>query len=198
MASLLNPVTWKALRDWRKRGWSDHAPQFVKEAIFRKYAIPGAPWVETGTFYGATTAVLAAMAPKVYTIEPAEKLFKRATKKFAGSNVEVINGTSEEVFPRLLPTLSGDLCFWLDGHYSAGSTYQGKTDCPIEDELSAIAANLAQMDRVSLLIDDVRCFTSTSEDFRDYPSIDFLVDWARAHGFTWRIEQDIFIMRNWT
>ncbi len=194
----MNPFTGlKALMDWRKRGWSDNAPQFAKEAILRKYAIAGATWVETGTFMGATTRFLASISPKVCTVEPAQKLFERAKRRFANTHVEVINGVSEEIFPSLLPTLSGDICFWLDGHYSAGQTFKGATDCPVEDELKAIEANLASFGKVSILIDDVRCFLSTAADFDDYPSIDYLVDWSRKHGLNWRIEQDIFIIRNW-
>lgn len=197
MPALLSPGTLLGLRDWQKRGWTDHAPQFVKESVLRKYAIDGATWVETGTFMGKTTRFLSAMAPAVHTIEPAPKLFKRAQRKFKGTNVTVINGTSEEVFPSLLPTLEGDLCFWLDGHYSAGQTFKGETDCPVEDELRAIADNLDRFELISILIDDVRCFLSTAADFDDYPSIDYLVDWARDHDMIWRVEQDIFIIRNW-
>jgi hypothetical protein len=187
----------KALRAWKKRGWSDNAPQFVKESILRKYSIPGATWVETGTYKGTTTRFLSAMAPKVYTIEPSEKHFRRAARQFANSNVEVIQGVSEDVLPDLLPTLSGDICFWLDGHYSAGKTFRGEKDCPVEDELSAIEENLSRFQRVSVLIDDVRCFLPSAENYDTYPSINHLVDWARARGYEWRVEQDIFIVRNW-
>ena len=192
-----SPARIKGLFDWRKRGYSDHAPQFIKLAILEKYALDGATWVETGTFMGATTRFLASLAPKVFTVEPAPKLFARAERKFAGTHVTVLNGVSEEVFPDLLPQITGDVCFWLDGHYSAGQTFKGATDCPVEDELSAIEASLPNFEKISILIDDVRCFLSTADDFADYPSIDYLVDWARKHGFNWRIEQDIFIIRNW-
>ena len=188
----------KALIDWRRRGYSDHAPQFVKEALFARYAIPGATWIETGTFMGKTTQVLAGLSPRVYSIEPAPRLYERATRKFAGSHVTVLNGVSEEVFPELLPTLSGDVCFWLDGHFSGGSTFQGATACPIEQELDTITACLPQFGKLTILIDDVRLFVHNTGAFADYPSLDYLVDWARARGFEWRIEHDIFIIRNWS
>ena len=188
---------FRALSDWQKRGWSDHAPQFVKQAIFEKYSIDGATWVETGTFMGRTTRFLASLSPKVYTIEPAPKLFKRAKRRFRNTHVHVLKGTSEEIIPALLPKLSGDICFWLDGHYSAGQTHKGPTDCPIEQELAAIAANLGNFGKVSILIDDVRLFLTSETTYADYPSVDYLVDWARAQDFEWRIEQDIFILRNW-
>jgi hypothetical protein len=31
-----------------------------------------------------------------------------------------------------------------------------------------------------------------------YPTLDELVDWARAHKFHWQIEYDIFIAKNWS
>lgn len=188
----------RPLARWHRLGWSNNAPQFVKEAIFRKYSLPGATWVETGTFRGKTTQFLSRLAKQVYTIEPAQIYFEKAAKKFAGSNIEVINGASEDVFPDLLPKLSGDICFWLDGHYSAGATFKGATDCPVEQELAAIDDTLNQFGKVSILIDDIRLFVTTDAAFSDYPSIDFLVDWARSHGFSWRVEQDIFILTNWS
>lgn len=198
MPAILSLGTLRGLHAWKKRGWSDNAPQFVKEAILRKYAIGGATWIETGTYMGTTTRFLSAMAPQVYTIEPGEKLFRRAARRFANTNVEVIQGVSEDVFPDLLPTLSGDVCFWLDGHYSAGKTFRGDKDCPVEDELAAIDHSLSRFGCLSILIDDVRCFLPSAGNHGAYPSIDYLVDWARTRGFEWRIEQDIFIIRNWS
>ena len=183
------------IRKWRKRGYLDEAPQFVKQHIFLKYAVPNAPWVETGTFRGKTTLFLSKHSTKVYTIEPAKALYDDAVKMLADRNVELFNDVSEAVFPELMPKLSGDFNFWLDGHYSAGRTFKGDTDCPVEDELRAIENNLSNFGKVSILIDDVRCFLQVDPTFSDYPSIDYLVDWARKHGFAWNIEQDVFIMR---
>lgn len=179
---------------WRGRGYLDHAPQCVKECVLLAHGIPGAPWVETGTFRGTTTAFLLRHFGKVYSIEPEPRLFARVAKRFAGKPVELFNDVSETVLPDLVARLSGDCNFWLDGHYSAGDTFKGKKDCPVEDELAAIAANLGRLGRVAILIDDVRCFLPANADYPDYPSVDVLVDWARAHGFDWRIEHDIFIM----
>jgi hypothetical protein len=188
----------KGVSKWRKRGYLNEAPQFVKEQLFLKYGVPNAPWVETGTFRGKTTLFLAKHSTKVYTIEPAKELYDNAVKMLAGRNVELFNDVSEAVFPNLMPTLSGDLNFWLDGHYSAGRTFKGDTDCPVEDELRAIENNVSNFGKVSILIDDVRCFLQVDPGYSDYPSIDYLVDWARKQGFSWSIEHDIFIMRNYS
>jgi len=190
--------SYRALRTWRKRGCLDNAPQFVKENVFLRYGIPNANWVETGTFQGKTTDFLERNFGKVYSIEPAKALYDNAVKKFSGRDVALFNDVSEAVFPSLLPTLGGDCNFWLDGHYSAGATFQGMQDCPINDELASIAANLDKFTKVAILIDDIRCFHTFNTDYPDYPSLDSVVDWARAHGFNWCIEQDILIMRNFT
>lgn len=186
---------YRELREWRKRGYSENSPQFIKQKIFLKHGIPNAQWIETGTYMGATTEFLAGHFPLIHSIEPGEDLFNNAVNRFEDKkNINLYNDVSENVLPELLPELSGEINFWLDGHYSGGVTFQGEKDFPVEDELAAIKSNLPNFTKVVILIDDVRCFLSASE--YDYPSLDDLVDWAREQKFSWRIEHDIFIMRN--
>ena len=187
-------INKKNMIDWAARGYSEHSPQFIKELVFLRYGIPGAPWIETGTYQGVTTNYLAKRFPHVTSVEPSEKLYERAREKFKGRNIEIINDVSENAFPKILPKLSGDINFWLDGHFSAGITFKGKSDCPVEQELESIKDNLANFDKVLILIDDVRCFLPEREDYPDYPSLDYLVQWAGENGFSWNIEHDIFIM----
>jgi hypothetical protein len=146
---------------------------------------------------GDTTSLLSKVAKMVYSIEPEPTLFSEAEQRFSNtSNVKMIKGLSEGVFPRLLPTISGDICFWLDGHYSAGITFQGPQDTPIMDELSAIGENIARMSKVVVMVDDIRCFDPKNPEFSAYPAVDVLVDWARKHNLKWHIEHDIFIAKN--
>ena len=163
-----------------------------------KYGIPNAQWVETGTFLGTTTKFLSQRYPFVYSVEPGKKFYEDALDLFSGKNVKLFNDASENILPILLPELRGDINFWLDGHYSAGDTFKGDKDCPIEEELAALKDNLSQFDKVSVLIDDVRLFPQNNTSSSGYPSINYLVDWARDNGFNWRIEQDIFIMRKFS
>ena len=107
----------------------------------------------------------------------------------------IFNDVSENVFPKLLPNLKGNINFRLDGHYSARKTFKGAKNCPVEDELNAIEKNLSNFAGLSILIDDVRCFLPDNSQYSDYPSIDYLVDWARRLNMRWRIEHDIFIMQ---
>ena len=173
----------------------DNSPQIVKQKIFLKYGIKDAVWIETGTCFGTTTKYLSDLFPHVYSIEPEPKLYASACKRFEGKNVTLFNDVSEHIFPSLLPKLSGNVNFWLDGHYSAGITFKGEKECPVEDELMAIEKNFVNFDRLTILIDDVRCFLPNNASYTDYPSIDYLVDWARRMNLHWRIEHDIFIMQ---
>jgi hypothetical protein len=186
----------RMMRHWRRRDYAAPSPHAVKQAVLRRHHVEGAAWVETGTASGDTTAFLSGFAPRVYTIEPQREFHRAAVARFARlSHVEPLLGTSEEIFPELIDRLAGDLCFWLDGHYSGGSTFEAAMDTPIRRELEVLARHLPRLGRVAVLIDDIRCFDPELPDFRDYPPLDDLVDWARQAGLKWHIEHDILIAR---
>lgn len=179
---------------WRKRGYASPSPHLIKQACILRCGWSDAVWVETGTYLGQTTALLAKHAKKVYSIEPEPTLHRAAATFFSKTrNVEIINGLSETVFPKLLPTIDGDVNFWLDGHYSAGMTHKGPQDTPILDELKCISENLTHFGRVCVLVDDVRCFSAKNDDYSSYPSLDALVNWANVNKMEWHIEHDIFV-----
>jgi len=181
---------------WAERGYAAPSPHFIKQECLLRNGFPSASWVETGTFLGQTTQLLARHAAKVYSIEPEPKLFARAQKLFRSQkHVEILNGTSENVFPYLLPRLRGDVNFWLDGHYSAGITFKGEQDTPILDELASISLNLDSFGKICVLIDDIRCFNPLLPEYSTYPSLDTLVAWAIEHKLSWHIEHDIFIAK---
>ena len=181
---------------WVQRLYAAPSPAYIKRAVLLRNGLNGSTWVETGTFMGDTAAFLASNGNEVYTIEPDKSLYERAAERFRNnSKVHVINGLSEDTLPKLLPTLSGFVTFWLDGHYSGGITHQGPTDCPVREELSSIEKSIARYEKVAVLIDDIRCFDPSLPEFADYPDINYLVDWARKNNLIWHIEHDIFIAK---
>lgn len=107
----------------------------------------------------------------------------------------VHNEISEVFLPRILPTLSGNVCLWLDGHYSAGETFAGPNDTPLFEELEAIRQNISRFDNISVLIDDIR-FCGRQHSYGSYPSLSELVDFAVGLGLDWYIEHDIFIAKS--
>jgi len=182
---------------WIARGYESPSPTWIKRSVLLRLGLKDATWVETGTFIGDTTALLAAESKTVYTIEPEQTLFEQAEKRFRDNpRVHVVHGLSESVFPTLLPTVNGKVNFWLDGHYSGGSTHQGPVDCPVRDELENIEQNLSHFEAVTVLVDDIRCFDPTVPAYADYPDVDYLVDWARRNNLRWHIEHDIFVARS--
>lgn len=187
----------KEITSWICRKYSSPSPHFIKWDCLIRNGIPDATWVETGTYLGATTRVLSRHSVQVYSIEPEPTLCANARKKFKRfSNVQILEGTSEAIFPELLQKISSNVNFWLDGHYSDGITFQGAMDTPIVEELKIISENLARFDKVVVLVDDIRCFDPTILKYSSYPSVDFLVQWAKENGLHWHIEHDIFIAKN--
>lgn len=191
LSSLISYLTWS------QRKFAAPSPHFIKQSCLIRNGLSNATWVETGTYLGQTTKILSNIGAKVFSIEPEPSLFANANKFFAHfKNVEILNGTSEQVFPNLLPKINGDVNFWLDGHYSAGLTFKGPQDTPILDELKLIAENLNHFNKVCVLVDDIRCFNPQKKEYSTYPSLDTLVKWANENELNWHIEHDIFIAKN--
>lgn len=182
------------------------APWAVKMKVLERYMIPGAAWVETGTYLGETTAFLAKRSPQVITLEPSMALWEKAAQKFALSDrITVLHKSSEDGFLETLGLIqTSNVCFWLDGHYSGGSTFSGSEDTPIVHEIRSITHKLKDgtLDQVAVFIDDVREFASLNREqvgrprAPGYPSLQVLVDWAEELNLHWTIEHDIFIARS--
>ncbi len=180
---------------WRERSYAPPLPEAVKRATLLRHGSPDATWIETGTYLGNTAQFLARNARRVITIEPSRELYDQARTRLAGiENVELIAGTSQDELPRLLSGVTGDVNFWLDGHYSGGNTYQGSSPTPVAQELQTIREQRGHLGRLAVLIDDARCFY---EGEPGYPTLDFLVDWSRSCAMRWTIEHDIFIAKSW-
>lgn len=149
----------KSYRHWRTNGLPIPAPHPVKRALLLREAlrIKAETFVETGTFTGDTVWFMRDRFPKVFSIEVQPQLAALATKLFSNnSSVEIVEGDSATVLTGIARRIHGSAIFWLDGHYSAGITGRGAKDCPIFEELQAIANHPPA--RFSIVIDDRRCF----------------------------------------
>ena len=179
---------------WLSSGQPSPAPQAVKLGVFARYGYEGGTWVESGTYLGDTTRILARHAERVFTIEPSSELAARARQGLADlSNVEVLEGLSEDVLPSLLHGLNGTISFWLDGHASGGLTHSGSKVTPIREEFATISEHIGQFDRVAVLVDDFRGFGGRHDVDGAYPSRASLVAWADSHNMNWTVEHDIFV-----
>jgi hypothetical protein len=108
--------------------------------------------------------------------------------------VQIIFGTSEEVFESTINKLEGEANFWLDGHASGDITFSNQGVTPIVHELEILAKHIPRFDRCAIFVDDVRGFSDKTWTSK-YPSKEFLVEWANSNNCSWSIEHDIFIAK---
>jgi hypothetical protein len=111
-------------------------------------------FVETGTFRGDATEFAARVFPRVASIEVDPECHRVSAQRLASTQAELILGDSRAEIPKLVATLTRPALFWLDGH--AGGGFHGAgDDCPLLDELSAIAESPFEH---FILVDDARAF----------------------------------------
>jgi hypothetical protein len=132
--------------------------------------------VETGTYYGHTTAVLARMFADVVTVERSDAFYERARAILEPlGNVRQVKGHSGDAL-RSLDSAPGGTLYWLDAHWSGGDTAGSDDPCPLIGELDAIGAGDPND---VLLIDDAREF-SAPPDHR-WPTLVEVVDAVRRN-----------------
>jgi hypothetical protein len=185
---------------WISEGFVSPSPVLVKQNVLRRWG-GEKTWVETGTYLGQTTAFLARFGSEVVSIEPSLMHFENAQNRFRNiENVKLVFGYSEEQLEKIMLTLIkndvSDVSFWLDGHYSGGTTVQGNKETPIREELSVISRYITHLNSVSVMIDDVRNFNPNLIQFTNYPKLFELVQWADQNKLFWTIEHDIFVATN--
>jgi len=147
---------------WAARGRGAPFPPAIKQAMLRDIAERHRLelLVETGTYFGDTSAGLASSFRLVYTIEAAKQLFDAVDLRFRNvPNVKRYYGDSGNVLNTVLPLLDGPALFWLDAH-AQGYAASGEAN-PILREVRAITSNPGY--NHVLAIDDVRLFGENSE-----------------------------------
>jgi hypothetical protein len=137
--------------------------------------------VETGTYRGLTARSLASLFNSVVTIELSPLHHQRAIATLRDlPQIEALCGHSVELLAAIagldIPTL-----YFLDGHWSAGSTEGADDQCPVIEEIAAIGAGHPDD---CMIIDDARLFTSAPQpplDPRQWPTITEVFDAIRSH-----------------
>ncbi|HXQ49506.1 MAG TPA: class I SAM-dependent methyltransferase [Stellaceae bacterium] len=125
-------------------------------ALFLKRRLDLRTFVETGTFGGATAAWAARHFAKVYSIDASEKFWREARQRYAAlDNVTFALGDSPQQLAALMPRFERPL-FWLDAHWCGSDTAGSAMECPLLEELAAVAA--AGLAQPAILIDDARLF----------------------------------------
>jgi hypothetical protein len=179
---------------WRLTGSSVPAPFKVKFKTLLRSCIDDADWIETGTYLGDTTKLIAKSFPnnKVVSLEPDYQLFRFSKLRLKRTNnVLVFNLSSESGLPQALDLIHDKLNIWLDGHYSGDVTYLGESLTPILFELRTLGDTLEARSEVTIFVDDFRLFGVDP----GYPKAEALIEWAEIHHLRWHVENDIFVAK---
>ena len=191
-----------ALYRWKAESFALPAPHFVKQSVLERHGIPRAPWIETGTYRGSTTAFLSASKvlkpPLVISIELSEVLYRAASEKLGHlAGIKLVCGSSEDALEVQLCSLeSTSVNLWLDGHYSGGQTaLVGGNETPIEHELNVIQDVAQRFDKVAVFVDDTRLFGNSLSLQPGYPQLSLLPQWADRLRLRWHFGHDVFVAR---
>jgi len=152
---------------WRIHGKPLPPPHVVKQKAIRDHShLFGLKiLVESGTYLGEMVEAQRKHFRRIISIELSQSLFQNAKEKFQRyQHIEILHGDSGELIKGIVNKLNEPALFWLDGHFSGGTTAKARLETPILDELGAILTT--SMDHV-VLIDDARLFCGD----HDYPTI---------------------------
>jgi hypothetical protein len=107
-------------------------------------------FIETGTLNGSTTLRVEPYFDKLHSIEISKKYHSYTKNKYLGHKINFILGDSSLVFIQLLPTITDNCVFFLDGHWSGGDTGRSIKDCPLNEEITQIN-DLFQHDAIIII-----------------------------------------------
>ena len=167
----------KKLRKWEKNGAVLPMPNFGKQRVVIEY-IKGFSidtFIETGTYKGKMVYSVIPHVKEIYSIELDITHFQNAQKRFIGyPDIHILQGQSGEMLPKVLKDIDKPCLFWLDAHWSGGSTARAEIQTPIMQEMQCILGHSRAAEHV-VLIDDARCFTGEG----DYPTLEGLESFIR-------------------
>ena len=190
-----NTPAYDALRRVRSRvdylKWDKRSlppPHYAKQRVVLEYAKEYGceALIETGTYLGFMVEAMQKHFKKIVSIELDPILCQNAVRKFRKcQHVSIHQGDSAKLLSQVLKSISVSSClFWLDGHYSGGSTAKAERETPILAELQAI---FRYTKCPVILIDDARLFTGD----RDYPSLETVHIIANKERFFFANRDDV-------
>jgi predicted O-methyltransferase YrrM len=157
----------RALKEGRRAHTEhrDNAKRALLRDVARRHGLR--VLVETGTYMGETAWALRRDFDRIETIELEPTLARLARIRFGRkARVQVHEGDSATVLPRILDALEEPALFWLDAHPSTDRTARD-APIPLRAELAAIAGHPVAGHVV--LIDDLQ-YAGTP----GYPALDEL------------------------
>ena len=141
---------------WQLRGKPIRSPHLLKQRTVLEYARRYGlkTLVETGTYYGEMVAATRKHFERIYSIEYDPQLARRAAAKFARyKQIEILEGDSQQLVPKVLQSITQPALFWLDAGYYGWAGLQGAKD-RLTSEFEAILHH--PVPNHIILMDDAR------------------------------------------
>lgn len=117
--------------------------------------------IETGTYKGESTKILAKFFEIVHTIEVWPDMYITARENLTGiKNIEQHFGDSVKMLPDIIRQEKRQILFFLDAHISdSDSGYNGNNMAPILEELEVILKTSQEFNLFhTYIIDDISLF----------------------------------------
>jgi len=132
-------------------------------------------FIETGTYVGITAEKAAQVFDQVETVELSQDFYEKAKENLKDyKNIRIYQGDSAKMLNSMIKAATGNILFWLDGHYSANGSALGDVNTPILSELKCIKES--GIKNAVIMIDDIRLFDKYINKLEDldiggYPTI---------------------------
>lgn len=183
-----------SIHQWKKNGRPVPPPHLVKVQTILEQSnrYHTNIFVETGTYMGDMLDEVKNNFSQLHSIELSPKYYLRAKEIFSGNKrIKLHYGDSAKVLSKVLPKLHAPTLFWLDAHYSGGSTAKGQIDTPIVQELKTISKHKLK-NKFIIMIDDERLFIGEN----DYPKLSILRKFVsqRFPKHVFSVENDMILI----
>ena len=145
--------------------------------------------VETGTFEGDTSLLLANAFGSCITIERSDALAAAAQRRFAGDpRVSVLHGSSRERLREAVPSAERSAFFWLDAHGFYDYVGSDQEENPLLEELRVIMEIRGSAPTV-IAVDDARGMGVQP----DWPSVASISGALAQGGYETVIIDDVLV-----
>lgn len=145
--------------------------------------------IETGTFRGDTTEVLARTFDSCVTIERSQAFAKAVREKFSNnSRVTILEGSSRDQLANAIPSEDISCFFWLDAHGVYDFQEPNAEENPLLSEIEVILG-ARKVANTIIAIDDARGMGTQP----GWPSLSEITDPLTKAGFTTIYLDDVFL-----
>ena len=142
---------------WFVFGQNNSPSELIKRLLIKGFAkaFNINVFVETGTYLGDTVGFLSRQFREIHSIELSHEFVLTVRKRFSSrKNIEIYEGNSADVLPKIVKSINEPTLFWLDAHYSGGNTAGSDDKLPLLKEIGVIVSSWKSGSVI--LIDDAR------------------------------------------